>query len=74
MMFDWLQVRKETQVPLDLQDLLEDQEGQDCLVALDLKVLETILEIEYLFIIECDREEKNDLEGTMLTYVSYPPL
>lgn len=39
MMFDWLQVRKETQVPLDLQDLLEDQEGQDCLVALDLKVL-----------------------------------
>lgn len=38
-MFDWLQVRKETQVPLDLLDLLEDQEVQDCLVALDLKVL-----------------------------------
>lgn len=37
-MFDWLQVRKETLVPLDLLDLLEDQEGQDCLVALDLKV------------------------------------
>lgn len=38
-MFDWLQVRKETQVPLDLLGLLEDQEDQDCLVALDLKVL-----------------------------------
>lgn len=38
-MFDWLQVRKETQVPSDLQAPLEDQEGQDCLVARDLKVL-----------------------------------
>lgn len=38
-MFDWLQVRKESRVQLDLLDLLEDQEDQDCLVALDLKVL-----------------------------------
>lgn len=38
-MFDWLQVRKESQVQLDLLDLLEDQEDQDCLVARDLKVL-----------------------------------
>lgn len=37
-MSDWLQVRKETRVPLDLLDLLEDQEAQDCQVALDLKV------------------------------------
>lgn len=38
-MFDWLQARKETQAPLDPPDLLEDQEGQDCLVDLDLKVV-----------------------------------
>lgn len=44
-MFDWLQARKETQAPLDLPDLLEDQEGQDCLVALDLKVLTSKLSI-----------------------------
>lgn len=45
LMFDWLQARKETQVPLDLPDLLGDQEGQDCLVALDLKVLISKLSI-----------------------------
>lgn len=38
-MLDWLQVRKETQVPLDPLDLLVDQEDLDCPVALDLKVL-----------------------------------
>lgn len=32
------QVRKETWVPLDLQDLLEDREPQEDLVLLDLKV------------------------------------
>lgn len=35
----WLQVRKETWVPLDLQDLLEDREPQEDPVLLDLKVL-----------------------------------
>lgn len=38
-MLAWLQVRKETWVPLDLQDLLEDREPQEDLVLLDLKVL-----------------------------------
>lgn len=37
-MSDRLQVTKETWVPSDLPDLLEDQEAQEGLVVLDLKV------------------------------------
>lgn len=38
LMSDRLQVTKETWVPSDLPDLLEDQEAQEGLVVLDLKV------------------------------------
>ncbi len=38
LMSDWMQVQKETWVPLELQDLLENQEAQEGLVLPDLKV------------------------------------